>query len=177
MDKAEAENDWEEDPVPWWQRWQVTVGLAGLCTGLAIWLWVLGGLYAERKEEIAKLEQRLVEGPLQPPTDVRTIRATPGRGGPANAAVLAIRRPEPPELLELRIDVSFAQQRAFRLTIERKGQARAGTIHNLMRDSNGELRLSINTSALREGDYTVAVEGVTFRGTRVPVGWMTVRVN
>ncbi|HEU4531202.1 MAG TPA: hypothetical protein VFR59_08445, partial [Steroidobacteraceae bacterium] len=81
-----------------------------------------------------------------------------------------------PELVELRVDVSFARLNTFRLTIDKRDQARAGTIHNLMRDSNGLLRLQLNTSSLSVGDYKVRVEGVTMRGQLVPVAWFNVRV-
>ena len=83
---------------------------------------------------------------------------------------------DPAELVEMRVDVSFARHNLFRLTVDKKDQARAGTFYNVLRDSNGEIRFALNTSGLRAGDYEVAIEGIGSRGTIVPVAWMTVRV-
>jgi hypothetical protein len=80
------------------------------------------------------------------------------------------------ELVELLMNVSYARYNAFRLTIEKKNQGRGGTIHNLLRDSNGNLRLFINSSALRPGDYKIVIEGLS-RSEPVPIGWVTVRVS
>lgn len=168
---------WREPKLPWWQRTEVTYGLAALCAALLIGLWILADRFGDRGDRLAAFERQVEEGSLAPPSTSRTVKVVPHRGGANARPNVSLRIGNPPQLVELKIDMSFARQNAFRLTIDKKGQARAGTIHNLLRDSNGELRLFVNTSSLTQGDYQVAIEGVTSRGVLVPVAWMTVRVS
>jgi hypothetical protein len=74
------------------------------------------------------------------------------------------------------LNVSTTRHNAFRLTLEKKDVARVGAIHNVLRDSNGNLRLIFNNSALRPGDYKLTIEGLPARGSPVPVGWLNIRV-
>ena len=169
----------EEAPPPprvqWWRRIEALAGLAALSAILLISLWVLGIKYAERGGKVAALEQRVESGSLQAPSRTRTISLTPSRV-PTNRPALVLQLKETADLVELVINVSAARYNAFRVTIDKKDQARAGTIHNLLRDSNGNLRLFVNSSALRPGDYKMTLEGVPGRGAPVPVGWLNVRV-
>lgn len=167
---------WEEPKLPWWRRWETTAATGVVCLGLAIWLGVLAGKYTDRKQDIAALEQRLQEGPLRAPGDAQTLRLTPDRAGPGGPALATLRIEDPTSLIELRIDVSYAKQNAFRMTFDKKDGTRVGTVYNLLRDSNGELRMAVNSSALRAGDYKVSIVGIPFRGNPVPVGWMTIKV-
>jgi hypothetical protein len=163
--------------ILWWQRWQVIAGLATLCIVLGILSWVLHAKSAERAAQIASLQERLKTGPLLPPSNIRSIKVTPERSGPGGAPQLTLRMTQPPDLIRLRIDVSFARQNIFQLQIDRKDQGRAGTIQNLLRDSNGELQLAINTSVLYPGTYHLKIEGLLNRGNPVAVGWVTVQVT
>jgi hypothetical protein len=169
--------DFQEPKQPWWLHPWLTLGVAAASLLLAIGVWVLLAQSADLKEEIAALETQLAQGPLRPPGTTRTVRVTPQRAGPSDRADVTLRAGQAAEWIELRIDVSFARQNAFRLTIDKKDQAHAGVIHNLLRDSNGQLRLTLNSSGLHPGSYRVAIDGVTMRGARVPVAWFTVRVT
>lgn len=166
----------QEPKSAWWRRVEVTAGLGALAVALTTSLWVLADRYAERGERITSLEQRIESGSLQAPTRTRTIKVTPNRA-PTNRASVRLQLKDTAELVELLVNVSYARYNAFRLTIDKKDQGRGGTIHNLLRDSNGNLRLIVNSSALRQGDYKVVIEGLPLRGGSVPVGWMTVRVT
>lgn len=167
---------WQEPKIPWWKRWEFTAALGGACVILLVVLAVLGSKYSDRKHDIAKLQQKLVDGPLEAPGAIQTTRITPDRTGPGGSAVLNLSRGKPPALADVRVDVSFSTYRSFRVTLDNKGGVRVGSIHNLLRDSNGELRLSVNTSALGVGDYQAAIEGVPLSGQPVGVAWMKVRV-
>lgn len=164
-----------EPRVQWWRRIEVTAGLAALSAALLLGLWILGARYVDRGHAIAGLEQRLETGTLQAPTRTRTIKVTADRTRTSRAAV-RLQLKDAAELVELRVNVAYARQNAFRVIVDKKDQGRGGTIHNLLRDSNGDLRLIFNSSALRPGDYTLTIEGLPFRGAPVPVGWTTVRV-
>jgi hypothetical protein len=45
-------------------------------------------------------------------------------------------------------------------------------MRRVARDSNGELRLSLNSSAFGRGDVDVQFAGYTWRGETVPAGWI-----
>jgi hypothetical protein len=164
----------QETKQVWWRRLEFTAGLALLALVLATGLWALGSRYADRGERIAALEKQVETGSLQAPTRSRTITVTPNRV-PSNQVSLRLQLQDTAELVELLINVSYARFNTFRVTIDKKDQGRGGTIHNLLRDSNGNLRLIVNSSALRPGDYKVVIEGLARSGP-VAVGWVTLRV-
>jgi hypothetical protein len=164
-----------QPPQPvWWRRIEVIAGLAALTLVLALSLWVLNGRYAERGETIAALEKRVRIGSLIAPTRARTINVSPDRA-PTSRVSLRLELKDTSELVELLINVSYARYNTFRVTVDKKDQGRGGTIHNLLRDSNGNLRLIVNSSAFSPGDYKVVIEGLSRRGP-VAVGWVTLRV-
>lgn len=163
----------EVKPI-WWQRREYFYGLLALCGCLLIAIWVLAAYFADRGQQVAKLQQKMEAGPLKPPASTRTITFQPDRTGPGRAT-LTLQLRELPQLIELHVDVSYARLNVFRVTVDKKNQARAGTIYNALKDSNGELRFAFNTSALTPGDYAVAIEGVGAKGNRIGVAWFTLR--
>jgi hypothetical protein len=46
-----------------------------------------------------------------------------------------------------------------------------------LKDSNNQLRLTLNTTGLSAGIYTVRIEGVPFGSGPYPVGWMLLEVK
>ena len=166
---------WQEPKTDWWRHPGLLIGLAVAVLALALVASLLYGRTQVFASRVATLEERVKIGSLRPPAGQRSVRIVPDRVA-SNRIHFTVPANPRPELVELRVDVSFARQNAFRLTIDKRDQARAGTIHNLMRDSNGVLRLTLNTSGLNAGDYRVRVEGVTTRGQLVPVAWFNVRV-
>jgi len=161
--------------VPWWKRPEFTIALGVACALLIIALWAVSSSLVGRGAKIAKLEASVREGALEAPSSTQTIKVIPWRVHTSRTSFsLGLR--SPPQLLELKIDVSYARFNTFRVSLERKGQARVGAIHNVLRDSNGELRFLVNTSALHPGDYEMTIEGIT-RSGRVPVAWVNVHVS
>jgi hypothetical protein len=167
---------WQEAKPVWWQRREVLFAALALAAAFAIALWILSAYYAGRGQQIAALQAKLEAGPLHAPAKTRSIRIQPNRNGPPAAPSLNLQLKEFPELIELHVDLSYSRLNVFRFTVDKKGQARAGSIYNVMRDSNGEVRFAFNTSALTPGDYAVLIEAVLQRGNRIPAGWFTVRV-
>lgn len=111
---------------------------------------------------------------LKAPTGVQSYKLTPGRQGPQSAPSLAIGWPDPPQLLELRIDVTEIRFNTFSLTIEKLGEARVMQIRRIAPDSNRELRIALNSSAFGPGEYRIDLQGYTWRGELVDAGWMRV---
>jgi hypothetical protein len=90
---------------------------------------------------------------------------------------LSIYGGERPQLIEMKVDMSFALQNAFRVTIDKKDQARVGTIDRVLKDSNGQLKFNFNTSGVTPGLYRMQIEGITLRGETIPVAWLNVKVD
>jgi len=50
-------------------------------------------------------------------------------------------------------------------------------LERLVPDSNRDLRVGLNSSALGPGEYRLRVQGYTWRGQRVDIGWIRLQVN
>jgi hypothetical protein len=154
-----------EPPQPWWQDWRVAVGAA-----LALLLLIIGSLWLAVKLDIAEgrremLERQAAEGFLRPPSSSRTAPVDLD-----NPATVTLGAGPLPERVELRIAARTSRFNTFRVAITRNDGVEVLHVDRLQRDSNGELRLAINSSLLPEGGYTVQVEGFTWRGETLPVG-------
>jgi hypothetical protein len=159
-----------------WKTMPVLAGAAALIFALIIGLIVLGSKYASERSSVKALEHRLVTGPLKPPTEARTVFIHPERVKSERAQV-SVNGGERPQLIDMKVDVSFALQNAFRVTIDKKDQARVGTIDRVLKDSNGQLKFIFNTSGVSPGLYRMRIEGITPRGETIPVAWLNVQVN
>ncbi|HTE39889.1 MAG TPA: hypothetical protein VK629_03615 [Steroidobacteraceae bacterium] len=108
---------------------------------------------------------------LRAPGSVQVYRTRPSSSKPT-AATVSIGSPNPPELVDLHIDMSETRYNTFLVTIENVESGRVMEIQRVGRDSNKQLRLNINSSALSRGDYDVKLEGYTWKGDTYPVGWV-----
>jgi hypothetical protein len=50
-------------------------------------------------------------------------------------------------------------------------------LNNVLKDSNNELRLTINTTGLAAGLYTVRIEALPPRDIPIPEGWLILEVH
>jgi hypothetical protein len=71
----------------------------------------------------------------------------------------------------MRIDLSWASQNSFRARLDRDDQGGVMVLHNMLKDSNGNLRLALNSSALGPGEYTIAIDGLNWKGEPTPTAW------
>jgi hypothetical protein len=46
----------------------------------------------------------------------------------------------------------------------------------MLRDSNGDLRLSLNTTAIGPGTYQFAIEGLTLHSEAIAQAWITIGI-
>ena len=51
-----------------------------------------------------------------------------------------------------------------------------GVITNLVKDSNGHLRIALNSTALGPGNYQLTIEGLNWRGDPEPDSWVTIGI-
>ena len=87
-----------------------------------------------------------------------------------------MRWPDPPQLLELSIDVSQGRYAAFAITIDKVDEARILQIRRIAADTNRELRLGLNSSAFGPGTYDLQIQGYTWRGELVDYGWVRLQL-
>lgn len=167
---------WQEAPKKIWEKPQLAMGLgAGLLIALIV-LAVLASGGSNKSRTIAKLERQVAEQPLEPATSTRTIRLLPSRVGASETPAVIIGGGGTTQLADLKIDMSHSAFRAFRVTIDRVDQGRVAILHNLLKDSNGHVRIALNSSALGPGSYQLTLEGLTWRGETVPDAWVTIGI-
>jgi hypothetical protein len=167
---------WQETRRPFWQKPQVTVGLAIAVLILGASLALIASEEAASTQKIAKLRRQASERPLDPATSTREIRLLPSREGASNTPAITINS-NPAQLADLKIDESRSPYKIFRVTIDRIDQGRVGVINYLAKDSNGHLRIALNTSAFGPGNYQLTIEGVTWRGDTEPDSWITLGIQ
>jgi hypothetical protein len=149
--------------------WTVVFGvLLAVAVAGAGALWIRVGAL----EKQLTVSQRAVKAlQLQPPGGVQEYRVKPSTTKPKSPTV-NVGWPNPPQLLDLRIDMSEGKYNTFLLTIDSASDGRAIQIRRVARDSNGEVRIALNSSAFGQGEYDIKLEGYTWRGDTVAAGWI-----
>jgi hypothetical protein len=166
---------WEEKPRKFWERLPVFVAVAVVAAALAILALVQLSRLNTRDTQIASLQTTVATRPLDAPVATQTVRLTPNRTAPSRINAVTIGGGA--KMADLKIDMSWSRYTAFRVTVDRIDQGRAMVLYNMLRDSNGHLRVAVNTTALGPGSYQFAIEGVTLQGTTVPQAWLTVGIS
>ena len=167
---------WQEPEQPFWQKPQVTLGLAVAVLALAGALWFAISDGAAKNQRIAKLQSQAAERPLDPATSTREIRLVPSREGSSMTPAITIGGGSA-QLADFKIDESRSPYKVFRVTIDRIDQGRVAVISELAKDSNGHLRIALNSSALGPGNYQLTIEGLTWRGEAEPDSWITIGIQ
>jgi len=171
-------------PEPWhdehkkrfWENPFIALGLAAAVVALLIAVAGLASTNSIKGRKIASLTRQVADQPLEPATSTRTIRLLPSRDRASNTPVVWIGGGGA-QLADLKIDMSHSQYREFQVTIDRVDQGRVMVIHNLEKDSNGHLRMALNSSALGPGAYQLTIEGLTWKGEAEPDSWITIGVQ
>jgi hypothetical protein len=114
---------------------------------------------------------------LDPATSTREIRLLPSREGGSNTPAITIGGGGNAQLADFKIDESRSPYKIFRVTIDRIDQGRVAVISELAKDSNGHLRIALNSSALGPGNYQLTIEGLTWRGDAEPDSWVTIGIQ
>jgi hypothetical protein len=167
---------WQEPARPAWQKPQVTIALAAAALVCGIAAAVFAGAGASKGHRIEQLQKQLSEQPLDPATRTREIRLLPSREGASNSPAISIGGGGT-QMADFKIDESRSAYHIFRITIDRIDQGRVGVITNLVKDSNGHLRIALNSSALGPGNYQLTIEGIDWRGDPQPDSWITIGIQ
>jgi hypothetical protein len=80
--------------------------------------------------------------------------------------------------MDVHIDLGYTQKLTqFRLFVDKQDQGRALVLNNLLKDSNGELRVTLNSTGLSAGIYNVRIEALPPRDIPIPIGWLILDVK
>ncbi|MCC7461650.1 MAG: hypothetical protein IT480_04215 [Gammaproteobacteria bacterium] len=167
---------WEERPRRFWEKPQALIGagtLAVLLAGLSLYLQIR---LRAVEGTIAAIRVQSVERPIDPATSTRPITLIPSRTAPSRRDAVVIGGAAA-QLADFKIDMSWSTYTVFRVTVDRIDQGRVAVIYNALRDSNGNVHIAINSSALGPGSYQFALEGLNWRGEATPQAWITVGVT
>jgi hypothetical protein len=84
---------------------------------------------------------------------------------------------QPPQWLDLYINVSEGKYTQFMIRIEKVDEGLVMQLRRVARDSNRELRLALNSSAFGPGDYLLKIDGYNWRGQTEDVGWVRISLQ
>jgi hypothetical protein len=177
-DDGSDEFEYTEPPeLAWWQTRPVVAGLAFACFALLA-LAVTSMLGASRDRESARVAaEREKTLTLRAINSVRALRIAPNPRSWSASPDATLAWPEPPQLLELHLPVSYSEFLTFAVTIEKVDHGRVLVVERIAPDSNKELLLSLNSSAFGPGEYRLRLQGYTWRGDRVDVAWVRLLVT
>ena len=168
--------DLQEPAPPWWKTPYVPIGLGVIALVCLIAFWSLFGKYLLLRSELDDTRTRLNQGSLVQPSVESSVQIAPDHAPGIDHARISVNH-NAPQLMDLHIDLSYSKATQFRLIIDKQDQGRALILNDLLKDSNGELRMTFNTSGLNPGTYMGRIEALPFRGGPVPEGWLILDVH
>jgi len=170
--------DLSEPKPPWWKSAYLAPALGLVAVVCAVAFWSLFGKYELLRGELDDTRVKMHQGPLVQPATENHMRLAPDRAAGIDRAKIAVNSAAP-QLIDLRIDMSYVKATQFRVVVDKKDQGRALILDNVLKDSNGELRLTFNTSGLSIGSYTARIEAFPLHGSLLPTpeGWLALEVR
>lgn len=166
---------WQEKPKQLWEKPPFIAATGAALLAAVIGAAVLASQLSDARSKVAQLQRDVIERPIDPAGSRRTLNVVPSRTGAPKAPMFVIGG-SGAELVEMKTDLSWSDARAFRIQIERVGQGIVVVLHNVQKDSNGHLRMALNSSALGPGDYDVAIDALDWRGQTQPAAWTSFEV-
>jgi hypothetical protein len=124
-------------------------------------------------KQVRTMERAAKATQMQAAGSTRVYRVQPVRGKPARPT-LDVGWPNPPQWMDIYVDVSEGKYNQFMITVEKVDGGLVMQLRRVARDSNRELRLNLNSSAFGPGEYLVRIDGYNWRGQTENVGWLMV---
>jgi hypothetical protein len=169
-------------PLPWeikaprfWERLPVFIATAVAAAALGITALVLTSKLSNEQRTTAALRKAIIERPLEAVRSTRPVVILPARIAPTGTPALTINS-NSGELVDLKVDVRWSKYNQFHVSINRVDQGQVLRLGNVLRDSNGQLRIAFNASLLGPGNYQFAIEGLPTVGPAVAQAWFTLAV-
>ncbi|HWJ37000.1 MAG TPA: hypothetical protein VNR70_17165 [Steroidobacteraceae bacterium] len=168
--------DLREPQPPWWKAPYVSIVLGVIALVSLAGFWALFGKLVLVRSELDDTRTRMQQGSLVQPATQSDLRVSPDRAPGVDKTRITVSR-SAPQLVDLHIDLSYSKVMQFRMIVDKQDQGRALILNNLLKDSNGELRLTFNTTGLAAGRYNVRIEALPFRGNPIAEGWLILDVH
>jgi hypothetical protein len=169
--------DLQEPRPPWWKTIHVLIGLTVVAFLSLVAFWALLGKYVLLRGELSDTRTLMNQGSLVQPATTREVRVSPDRAPGVDHARVIVTRAAP-QLMDVHIDLGYTNKlMEFRLFVDKKDQGRALILNDLLKDSNDELRMTLNSTGLSAGIYNVRIEALPFRGSPIPIGWLILDVR
>jgi hypothetical protein len=169
--------DLREPRPPWWKTVYALIGLGVVAFLSLVAFWALFGKYALLRSELEDTRASVNRGSLVQPATSREIYVAPDRAPGIDKSRIVVSRGAP-LLMDLHIDLSYTnKQMQFRMLVDKRDQGRALVLENLLKDSNGELRMTLNSTGLAAGIYDARIEALPPRGIPIPTGWIILEVQ
>jgi hypothetical protein len=169
--------DLGEPKPPWWQSVYLLIGLAAVAFVSLVACWAIVGKFASLQGKLEDAKRVRDQGSLVQPAVESAVRVSPDHAPGIDRAKITLNK-NAPQLMDVHIDLGYTQKLAeFRMIVDKKDQGRALILNNLLKDSNGELRLTLNSTGLSVGIYTVRLEALPPRGGAIPIGWLLLEVQ
>lgn len=122
-------------------------------------------------KQLKELQRSAQSTQMQAPGSVQTYRLALSRNKPGSPT-LDVGWPNPPQLLDIYVDVTDGKYNTFQITIDKADGGRVMQLRRVARDSNKELRFALNSSAFGPGDYLLKFDGYNWRGQAEEIGWL-----
>jgi hypothetical protein len=127
-------------------------------------------------KQVRTMRREMHTTQMQAPGTAQAYHVQPVRGKP-DQATLALGWLTPPQLLDLYVDVSEGKYNQFQITIDKVDSGRVMQLRRVARDSNRELRFSLNSSAFGPGAYLFKIDGYNWRGQTEEIGWLRLELQ
>jgi hypothetical protein len=177
LEAAGAPQDLREEKPPWWKSINVLIGLGALTLVSFMAFWVLFGKFELLKMQLEDTKTQMTQGSLVQPAVETTVRVSPDHSPGIDHARIVLNH-NAPQLMEVHLDLAYTQKlNQFRIIVDKKDQGRAMILNYLLKDSNGELLMTLNSTGLSQGTYTVRIEALPFKGAPLPIGWLLLEVR
>jgi len=169
--------DLREPKPPWWKSVYILIGLCAVTVVSLAACWVVAGKFSTLQTRLEDAKRVKDQGSLVQPATETTKFVSPDHAPGINRAKITLSR-SAPQLMDVHIDLGYTQkQMQFRMFVDKQDQGRALVLNNLLKDSNGELRITLNSTGLSAGIYNVRIEELPPRGLPTPIGWLLLDVQ
>jgi hypothetical protein len=158
---------WIEKLSPY--RLVIALGAAFLVLVVAL-AWV-GWRWSVAESRMELMQQQAAAGFLQPPSSNRTVRVDL-----RSSSQVAVGGREFPERIDLLLNARTTRFARFRVSLLREDGTLLVHADQLVRDSNMDLRFSLNSSILPQGGYLLRVDGYARGGKLQRFGETRLRV-
>ncbi|MEP6548608.1 MAG: hypothetical protein ABJD53_14195 [Gammaproteobacteria bacterium] len=169
--------DLGEPKPPWWKHLYVLIGLTAVSVLCLLAFWAVLGKYILLRGQLEDTRASINQGSLIQPAAETQVLVTPDRAPGIDKARIILNH-NAPQLMDVHVDLNYTNKLAqFRMFVDKKDQGRALILNNLFKDSNGELRMTLNSTGLAAGIYNVRIEALPFRGSSIPIAWLILEVR